>query len=145
MMFSVALINSSLVNYRIHKKKKLVCSWYFIDALYNILYICYPLLNEKCLKSYSLTSLRSFTIRISITVGTAVLQIIIVRWLHHHYHICGHSCSQSWRGTLYLTQFLSSDIRVAASVIGFTHVRPFEIYKSLYNITAEKWLISALR
>jgi len=38
------------------------------------------------------TNLRSVTIHISITGSPAIWRIILLRWLHHQSHLCGHSC-----------------------------------------------------
>ena len=90
------------------------------------------------------TSLHSAIIRISIAGGNSILQFSNLWWLHHQSNHCGHSCLLCLLVRLYLTQFLSSDIIFMTRVKGCTYVKQFEIYKSLYNITAWKWLVSAL-
>ena len=87
-------------------------------------------------KAHRSTSLRSVTIPISITGGTATVWITLLLWLHHQSNLCGHSCSLHCWVRLYLTQFLSSDITFTARVYGCTCMKQLEIYKSLYNITA---------
>jgi len=86
--------------------------------------------------SSRLTCIPPVTTRISITGGTAVLQLFLLRWLHHQSHLHSHSCSLRCRVRLYLTQFLSSDITFIARVKDSTYVKFFETYKSLNNITA---------
>jgi len=59
-------------------------------------------------------SLRSVTIRISITGGTAVSRNTPVRWRHYQYNLCGHICIPRYKVRLHLTQFISPEITFIA-------------------------------
>ena len=127
------------------KTSNLICSCYFMYTLYSVLYICYQLLNEKCLQNaivqqtYVQLQL-AFQLQVALLYGGsfycagAIISPTCV--VTAAYCVWWYVCTS--------TKFLSSEFAFRARVKGCTCLKESEIYKILYNIIAQKWLLNAL-